>query len=64
MTLEEALPALRNKKSITRRSLDGKLQLILCKDNKMRLRIWRGCKLNYPYTLDATDVLANDWEIV
>jgi len=64
MTFEEILPELKLFKSATRPALDGKIQLIKCKDNKKRLRVWRGTALNFPYRIEAEDLLATDWKII
>lgn len=63
MRFEEVLPALRELKYIKRTCTDGKISLVKCKDNKVRMRVWRGCQINYPYNLNADDLLANDWEV-
>ena len=64
MTLEEVLPEIRQFKHVTRPCLDGRVTLVKCKDNKTRLRIWRGLKINYPYRFEATDLLADDWIVL
>lgn len=64
MKFEEVLPAIKLHKLVTRSKLDGNIQLIKCKDNKTRLRIWRGNFLNCPYKIEATDILADDWKII
>lgn len=64
MTFEEILPELKSNKVATRSNLFGAIQIVKCPDKQDRLRIWRGKNINYPYKLEAKDLLANDWKIV
>jgi hypothetical protein len=64
MTFEDVLPELKAQKAIKRPNTDGRICFVQCADKKMRLRIWRGFKLNYPYALSAEDLLASDWEVI